>query len=175
MFGFNFDIEYTSIIKEVVRATGCETYLELGVSTGENIHVITPYCKKCVGVDIIDIRIYNDFEFHETTTWEFFKKNTAMFDIIFIDADHDFKSVKRDFICAIQVLNKYGIIFLHDTDPVSEEYLKPELCSDSYMMINWINRYHDEYLNIVTLPVSVAGLTIITRKKDRRINEFKTA
>jgi len=171
MFGYNLEIEHTPIIREIIKLTGCETYLELGVSDGRNIHEIVPYCKRCIGVDIADIRRYKDYEFHLMPTSEYFKKYQVNADIIFIDANHDFEYVKEDFENSLKILNKHGIILIHDTDPISREYLKPECCSDSYKIVDWIRAFHPE-LNILTLPVSVAGLTIINRSKDRRAYDF---
>ena len=167
MFGYNLNREYTDFMVEVVRMTGCESYLELGVERANNIHAIAQYCDCCIGVDVADKRVYKDFEFHKMTTDMFFSKNKKTFDIIFIDADHSFASVKRDFFNSLLILNKFGIIFIHDTDPIGKEFLKPELCGDSYKIIDWLHGI--KKLNVLTLPVSVAGLTMVTKREDRRV------
>jgi hypothetical protein len=171
MIGYNTEVEHTPIIREIVRLMGCETYLELGVLEGKTIREIVPLCKRCIGVDIADIRKFKDFEFHLMTTDSFFSTFDSTADVIFIDADHRFESVKKDFKNALSILNKFGVIILHDTDPIGVNYLKPDLCGDSYKMLDWIKaNYYD--LNILTLPVSVAGLTIVNRKSDRRVYDF---
>ncbi len=172
-FGYvNYNgVGHFNIILEIVRLTGCNKYLELGVYNGLNVSKIHEICKYCVGVDIENNLKYNNFIFKHKTTDEFFSENKETFDIIFIDADHNFESVKKDFINSLKVLNIHGIIFLHDTDPISKEYIQPRFCGDSYKMIDWINENYDEF-NTLTLPVTEAGLTIVNRKDDRRLNNY---
>jgi hypothetical protein len=171
MITHNITIDHTPIIREIVKLLGCETYLELGVLKGDTIHAIVPFCKRCIGVDIDDIREFKDFEFYKKSTRDFFSTYTGMADVIFIDADHCSSSVKVDFFDATLHLNKYGVIILHDTDPMGKEYLRPDLCNDSYKVVEWIEQEFPQF-NILTLPVSVAGLTIVNRKQDRRIYDY---
>lgn len=159
--------EHDYIIRQIVRLTGCNKYLELGIKDGYHIDQIHNVCEYCVGVDIIDQRKYRNFNFYHGTTDQFFETNTETFDIIFIDADHSFESVKKDFINSLKVLNKFGIILIHDTDPISDFYKQPIACGDSYKMVDWIEQNYPE-LKFVTLPITEAGLTIVNRKYDRR-------
>ena len=94
-----------------------------------------------------------------------------MVDVIFIDADHSFESVKDDFESSLKNLNEFGIVILHDTDPISEKYLDKGYCGDSYRMLDWLSENHSE-MSVITLPISEAGLTIIKRSSDRRVNKF---
>jgi predicted O-methyltransferase YrrM len=170
MFAYSPGTEQYEIIKSIVQATGCQKYLELGISEGINIQYISQVCSDCTGVDIVDRRKFKDFKFHHTTTDHFFKKNTEKFDTIFIDADHSFEQVKKDFNNSIKILNKFGIIFLHDTDPISKEYTNKSLCGDSFKIVDYIINSRIDW-NIVTLPISVTGLSIVNRKRERRVNE----
>jgi len=165
-FGYKLKGHHMGIIREVVIATGCETYLELGVFDGTNIHEMTGYCPRCVGVDNRDQRYYKDFEFYNMTTDKFFDTIPIHADIIFIDADHDFKFVKKDFENSLKVLNKWGLIFLHDTDPIEKGYLQSGICGDAYKIKDWIRDNHPG-LDILTLPVSAVGLTIVNRNENR--------
>lgn len=160
--------EYTQFMAELIRMLKYDTYLELGISEAKNIHQMSLYCKKCVGVDIIDIRHYRDFDFYQMTTDDFFSTNDDLFDVIFIDADHSFSQCKIDFANSLKVLNNFGIIILHDTDPADNTLLDKKHCSNSYNMIDWLKIFHPE-LDTFTLPVSNAGMTLVNRKKDRRI------
>jgi len=167
----NVDI-YSNIILQIVKTTNCKKYLELGVADGNNIHFIRNSVEKCVGVDIFDKLIdKNNIEYHLMTTDEFFLRNTETFDIIFIDANHDWLYVRRDFENSLKILNEFGIIFLHDTDPIHQIMLLPGYCSDSYHIHDYIYSNHPE-LDIVTLPVCDMGLSIVNRKKDKRISKF---
>ena len=164
-------IKYIDLITELVKQTGCKKYLELGASVGNTLHDVRKYCDRCVGVDITDKRSYFDFDFVMMNTDDFFLQNTEMFDIVFIDADHSFESVKKDFENALLVLSEFGIIIIHDTDPLSKYYVQPGRCGDSYRIVDWIEENHSE-LNTFTLPILEAGMTIVGRKKDRRVNKY---
>ena len=162
---------HTDIIIQIVKLLNCNKYLELGIYDGLNISIIKKYCDCCVGVDINDVRKYFNYEFKLDNTDDFFNKNTEKFDIIFIDADHNAESVKKDFSNSLEILNEFGVIFIHDTDPIIEEYKQPDYCGDSYKIIDWIDETYQN-LNMITLPITEAGLTIINRKDDRRVNKF---
>ena len=163
---------YSNLIKWLVRLTNCQSYLELGVEYGLNIQEIKDLVKICVGVDInvVDVVNKGHIEFYQMTTDDFFFKNTRNFDIIFVDANHNFEQVKKDFDNSLKILNEFGLIILHDTDPIVEELLTHDHCDDSYKIVDYISDKKD--LNIVTLPIQETGLTIVMRKKDRRINKF---
>ena len=159
------------LISKVIESTSCKMYLELGIAHGDNIHEMTKYCNCCIGVDNVNDIHFNDFEFHFKTTDDFFKDFNRNPNIIFIDASHNFEQVKKDFINSLNCLSEHGIIFLHDTDPVRQEFLNEMACGDSYKIHNWIKENFPE-LNMITLPISIAGLTMVNREKDRRILKF---
>lgn len=160
--------DHSGIIYNIAMATGCNSYLELGLYNGTTINRISTVVPYCVGVDILPVNISGKFVL--SSTEDFFKSNNDTFDMIFIDADHRFEAVKKDFYNALSILNKYGIIFLHDTDPISKEYVSPGYCGDSYKLLRYLA--DDCGLNVVTLPVLEAGLTIVNRKIDRRIFSY---
>jgi len=163
---------YKNLISWIVKLTNCQSYLELGVEYGENIQEIKKIVKKCVGVDINEISNLENIDFYKMTTDEFFSINNNTFDIIFIDASHEFNQVKNDFNNSLNILNKYGIIILHDTDPITPELLSPLHCNDSYRIIDYIELEYNESLNIITLPIQETGMTFVMRKNNRRIYEI---
>jgi glycosyltransferase involved in cell wall biosynthesis len=158
---------YYNLIKWLIKLTNCQSYLELG---SETIQEIKKIVKTCVCVDNINIK-NNDIELFQMTTNEFFKINNQKFDIIFIDKNHNFKQTKIDFDNSLNILNKHGIIIIHDTDPITEELLKPNHCDDCYKIIDYIEK--QEYLNVITLPLQETGMTIVMRKNDKRIINIK--
>ena len=175
MFGYrSSNFEQYQVIRSIVEATGCQKYLELGISEGFNIRHVASVCPDCTGVDIKDISKFRDFKFHICTTDKFFETNKETFDVIFIDADHQFEQVKKDFINSLNVLNKFGIIFLHDTDPSKKEYLDPKLCGDSYKMIRWLRNEYYGVLEMITIPVGIPGLTIVNRMREKRFYEYNS-
>jgi len=67
---------------------------------------------------------------------EFFK--TVQFDgqmaLIFIDGDHLYEQVKKDFDNALKLLAPNGYIFLHDTAPPDEEWIGETRCGTVYKL-----------------------------------------
>ena len=161
---------YSNLIKWLVKLTNCQKYLELGVEYSLTIQEIKNEVKKCVGVDINNISNKENIDFCKMTTDDFFNINKDTFDIIFIDANHEYEQVKKDFDNSVKVLNKFGIIVLHDTDPIVPQLLAPYHCHDSYKIIDHISSNNE--LNIITFPIQETGMTFVMRKNDRRIKEF---
>lgn len=168
---------YSRLMTALTDLTDCQSYLELGISEGHHFYSVCQKVKKCVGVDITDDRLVKCGEFHKMSTDDFFLMNENKFDIIFIDACHDFKNVQVDFENSLKVLNKYGIIVLDDTDPLKKEYIESSSVrgrpntGDAYKIVDYINEKYPD-LNIVTLPILLKGMSIVTRKDDRRVKEF---
>jgi len=163
---------HSDLILQLVKSVNCKTYLELGIYDGSTLARVGQTVPRVIGVDIKDLRINKNIgEFHLSTTQDFLQNFNDMVDVIFIDADHSFESVKQDFESALRLLNEFGIIILHDTDPISEKYLDKGYCGDSYKMLDWLEVNHPE-MSVITLPISEAGLTIIKRSSDRRVNKF---
>lgn len=170
---FAYGVEHHSdMIVQLVKSINCKNYLELGIYDGSTLEKVSSVVPRVIGVDIVDIRINKNIgEFHQTTTQGFLENFHEMVDVIFIDADHSFESVKLDFEASLKNLNEFGIIILHDTDPISEKYIDKRYCGDSYKMIDWLKKEHPE-MDVFTFPISEAGLTIIKRSDDRRVNKF---
>ena len=165
---------HTNFIVQLVNSIKAEKYLELGLYDGETFTAVAKSSKniKCTGVDIKDLRLekLSYTLFHQMTTYEFFKINNNTFDVIFIDADHKYESVKVDFINALNVLNPRGVIILHDTDPTEAKYLQDGYCSNSYKMNDYLKERND--LMFITLPIGTEGLTLVKRFSDRKVLNF---
>jgi hypothetical protein len=158
-------------ILDLINLTNCKSYLELGVITTDSLKEIKTYVDICVGVDIEKKENTDNVIFYNTTTDEFFRNNIQKFDIIFIDADHKFEQVKIDFENSLKILNEFGIIILHDTDPIDQRLISDDYCSDSYKIIDYIYMEHLE-LNVITFPIHETGLSFVMRKSDRRIKKI---
>ena len=160
------------VILHMMHKMNCQNYLELGIYKGEVILNVCKFASNCVGVDVIDyIGENKPFNFINSTTDEFFKNNTQNFDVIFIDADHKYESCIKDLENSLKILNYNGIIFIHDTDPITEKYTASGYCGDSYKINNYIYENHKE-LDLITLPLTEAGLSIIKRKSENRHNLY---
>lgn len=143
-----------------------DIYVELGLYHGETFKKVKNYCRRAIGVDISEINL--DGEIHICTTDKFFNKifTDEKADMIFIDADHKYDSVVKDLENSLKSLNQGGCIILHDTDPESNHLFTPGYCGDSYKVVDYLESRDD--LNVITIPCSEAGLSIITRKNETR-------
>lgn len=66
-------------------------------------------------------------ETSENAYYNFFVRQDIKIDVLFIDGDHSYEGVKKDFELYSKILNEKGIIILHDTD---EEYEKTLIISE---------------------------------------------
>ena len=106
-----------------------ENILDIG-SRGTTFFILSKFSKgKKVAVDITNLedRVYmamygEDWNFFvgDSQTEETRNKVSEFcnkFDIIFIDADHSYNGVKRDFELYKELLSDRGVILFHDIDP----------------------------------------------------------
>lgn len=133
----------TDVINYVIERKGYKSYLELGVRIGkETFHKINCQTKFCVD---IDPNAQPDFV---GTTDEFFYSTEGAFedfsyDLIFIDALHQYDQVKRDFENSLKILNEGGCIILHDALPHNVEYTKPGWCGDVWKVAFELSTKYD--------------------------------
>jgi len=118
------------LINLIISHKKYKSYLELGV--GHRIETISQInCKEIISVDIE--KITENIPSFVGTTDDFFKSTEQKFDIIYIDADHHFKSVDKDFKNSIEHLTRDGIICMHDIGPVSEHDTRPRASGTAFM------------------------------------------
>ena len=101
----------SEIIQNIIDYKDFKSYLEIGCDNDLNFNKIKIQTK--LGVDPVsggNIRKTSD---------EFFSQNKFFFDCIFIDGLHEYNQAKRDILNSIEILNKDGIIILHDCLPPS--------------------------------------------------------
>jgi hypothetical protein len=107
------------------------TYLELGVAHNENFRNIQ--CINKMSVDMNGNGIYTG------TTDDYFssiKGTGKLFDIIFIDANHDYEYALRDFNNAVHHAARW--IIMHDMIPPSKMHTESRFCSDSYKILHHV-------------------------------------
>lgn len=109
------------------------SYLELGVLGGQCFNRI-PAGRK-VGVDMQpknkDPRIWIG------TTDAYFKQVKDSFDIILVDACHEYRQVCRDLAGCARVLKPGGLVFCHDMVPPTRLHVSPHYCWDTYRVLGW--------------------------------------
>ena len=102
-----------------------KSYLELGVGNGRNFADVLASDKTSV-----DINGLGDFT---GTTDDFFQINQRVWNVIFIDANHQFDYVLRDYNNAVSCCLEW--VALHDMIPPSEKHTSPRLCGDGYKLL----------------------------------------
>jgi len=131
------------IINDLYENTDIK-YLELGLNCGTNFNSLLIENKKSV-----DISFSKVVPTYLMTTDQFFDENKEKFDMIYIDADHEYNQVIKDYNNSVDSIKKGGIIFLHDLYPPNEEHTKPELCYNSYKILNYfIENKFDIIINL---------------------------
>jgi predicted O-methyltransferase YrrM len=147
-------------------------YVELGLYDGETFQKVQPYAQKLYGIDLKPnaylerLKQYNNTSIHYCKTDDFFDSFDGGIDMAFIDADHCVDSVTKDFNNVIKRLNPGGVVILHDTDPESNDLFVSTRCGDAYKIVSVLE--DDPELNIITLPIMEAGLSIVTKKRSTR-------
>lgn len=147
-------------------------YVELGLYEGETFNKVVKWAGRGYGVDLNLNRVKIDniekSQLYEMDTNSFFEgwDKSKKIDMAFVDADHKWESALRDLQNILKYLSPGGIVFLHDTDPMNRMYRSPGLCGDSYKLVDMLEA--DSTLNIVTIPMNEAGISMVTRKGESR-------
>ena len=119
-------------------------------------------------------------ETSENAFYDFFVRQNIKIDLLFIDGDHSYEGVKKDFELYSTILSNNGIIIIHDTDSeyektliVSEDskkdhyrfdgpskFIKELEKNNDYNLINLFN------FHIFSTKPTSSGITIINKKKN---------
>lgn len=132
-----------------------KSYLELGTYDNHHFNAIQAKSKTSVDRDHpADHRMSTDDFFIGLTnkTW----------DVIYIDADHHYESILKDFNNSVQRLNPNGCIFLHDLYPQEAWLTRPEHCGTGYIFLDALRNLG--YPNTYTCD-SFYGLTVVLNPK----------
>ena len=115
----------------------------------------------------------------EKAYYEYFIKRDIKIDMLWIDADHTFEGVKKDFDLYSQIMSDNGIIIIHDTD---KNYMDNFIESENHEPYDltgpseWLRRFtighkYDDYevLNLFNYGIekdfpSSTGITIVRKK-----------
>jgi hypothetical protein len=89
----------------------------------------------------------------------------------FIDGDHEYEQVERDFFNVSSYTVEDGVIFLHDTLPIDEKWAVPEKCGTVFILRRELERH--ENFDVFTFPFTAfgVGLTMVKRRPKKRWEE----
>lgn len=123
------------------KNSNIKTYLELGVANGGSFFVNSIFLQNTAKIiHCVDCLAYKDaphvlqtdkkillkvnklkeffpekeFCFFNQTTDGFFQENTNNYDCIFIDADHSYEGVMKDYCNSLKIVNNEGYLIFHD-------------------------------------------------------------
>jgi hypothetical protein len=156
--------------------------LEIGVGESSIYlsHLAKKYNRKIYHCDIAPDKILNPLTvdgylnkeqgvFFTIPSDDMFKEKLSPIALGFIDGDHNYEQVKKDFYNLLPLLVDDGYIFLHDTYPPSEDYVNENRCGTVYKLRQEIEK--DNSLDCITLPRGTAmsvGITIVRKKPINR-------
>ena len=112
-----------NVINYLISKQKYTRFLEIGVRENNGVLSINHInCEHKDGVDIMPNRCN-----YTMTSDKFFKTipSSRMYDIIFVDGDHERSQVFKDINNCLNHLNEGGVILCHDINPPSEMHLLP--------------------------------------------------
>lgn len=109
-------LDRTLILNALIERHGYTSYLEIGQGHRELNHDRIQ-CPIRIGVDP-DRSLLAAYQM---TSDDFFARNKATFDLIFVDGLHYAYQTEKDILNALKVLNERGTILVHDCNPATKE------------------------------------------------------
>ena len=152
------------IINSFIQKYGYKSYLEIGCQYDQTFKKIN--VERKVGVDP---EVGGTMKM---TSDEYFAQNSEKFDIIFIDGLHHSEQVLKDIDNSLKILNKGGVIVVHDLLPTNlEMQLVPRITKawTGDVWKAWVNlRMNKGNLNMVCIDTDM-GCGIIRRGKQAKL------
>ena len=144
------------IINYIIKKHNYQKYLEIGTEDGNCFTMIDIPYKVCVDIK----KRFYDLTY-EMSSDDFFKQNTEMFDVIFVDGLHTEEQTTIDVLNGLKCLNYNGTIVMHDCLPHCETYISQCYSGTVFRSIVEL-RYEHPNLSIEVVNTD-CGCGIITR------------
>lgn len=172
------EMEFKNLLVEFANLLKPKVYVEIGIKKAYTFNAMVPLVEKAIGIDI-DINCYDYMNISDKS--RFFQGNSKQFvdsyieewrgkeiiDFLFIDGDHKYESVLKDFYALIPYVKTHtGLMFMHDTYPTNEKLLSNGYCSNAWKAANEIHQNFLFEIEIVTIPGPWAGLSILRKLGD---------
>lgn len=168
------DAEHRQFLQLLATGMGATRYLELGTYQGGTIAAVAaclPPHGLAVGVDDRHAGVPGTTHYQMQTS-EFLARHAAThapYDLVFIDADHQYAAVAHDFFGVLPLVRDQGVIVLHDTYPPDQAHTAVGYCADAWKFAVELRARSREpapsdaiQVEVCTLPI-VPGYTIIRR------------
>jgi len=178
--------EYSSIIRDISMYVLYEgyypnpqpyRYLEVGIGDCGTLNLMAPSFAISDAVDVNSAALANirysegnSIRAHHMSSDEFAESvlvdPSMYFDVVFIDGDHSFDQVVRDFESVVPKVRPGGLVFLHNTYPPTIDHTHClSACGDAQRITSLLRSRYVHSFEVITLPPH-CGLTI-ARKIDR--------
>ncbi len=165
----NWHVEFILHLASILRP---RTYVELGLYQCELFNRMIPHAENLIGVDMAieagaHMKKSSKTRFINCSTDEFClaaKSEGIEIDLLFIDANHSYESVKNDFLGFFPMVKDGGLIVLHDGYPKDLKHIGSGYCGDGYKAIDELTRVAQGY-EMMTIPVH-PGLTLARKRQN---------
>lgn len=115
--------EFTELM-QIIIDNKYKSVLEIGAYSNGCTYAFASLCKKVVSIDLNhrSIERFDNVTYITGNSHEVRNDISGKFDVIFIDGDHTYVGVKKDFELYLDLINKGGIICFHDIWDTEEHH-----------------------------------------------------
>ena len=115
--------EFTELM-QIIIDNKYNSVLEIGAYSNGCTYAFASICKKVVSIDLVhrSTERFNNVTYITGNSHEVRNDISGKFDVIFIDGDHTYDGVKKDFELYSDLINKGGIICFHDIWDTEEHH-----------------------------------------------------
>lgn len=162
---------HVAVIQQLVVTYPNCRYLEIGVRHATCWNRVAPLAHAAEGVDIdagvLEHVVGDQGTIHILPSDDYFRDVVAdrQFEVIFLDGDHNFEQVDKDFANALKQLTPDGTIVLHDTWPGSRDQTGEFACGTVYQLAERLEQ--DPRFNAFTRR-RFPGVTVVQHARPER-------